>query len=291
MSRILLTGATGLIGAQLMRCLGPDNVVYAVSRSARVPSATRVVTVDLGGQWSADQLPRDVETVVHLAQSEHFRDFPSEAEDIFTVNTQSTIKLLDYARRTGVRRFVLASSGGVYGGGPGMLAEDAPVKPGGELGFYIGTRVCSELLSECYANCFDVVCLRFFFVYGPDQRSNMLIPRLVDSIRSGRAITLAGEVGLRLNPIHVEDAAMAVKKALTLHGSHKINVAGPAVLSLREMAEAIGRAVGRAPLFEVDSAIAPRDLVADTERMRRLLCEPRITFSEGIATTLGSAGA
>ena len=165
------------------------------------------------------------------------------------------------------------------------------MRAGGELGFYIGTRICSELLSECYSSYMNVICLRVFFAYGPGQQSHMLIPRLVESIRSGRAVTLLGETGLRMNPIYVDDAALAVRKAMTLQGSHKINVAGPAVLSLREIADEIGRVVGRAPQFEVQPAGAPRDLVADTARMRSLLCEPRTSFSEGVAATIASVGA
>lgn len=291
MAKVLITGASGLIGAFLLRELQSNDEVYAISRSARrLPGATQTIALDLGTTWSMDQLPRDVDTVVHLAQSEYFRDFPLRADDIFEVNTRSTVKLLDYARATGAKQFVLASSGGVYGVGAGSFSEERPMRTGGELGFYVGTRVCSELLANCYAGHFNVICLRFFFVYGPGQQAHMLIPRLAGSIRAGRPVTLRGEHGLRLNPIHVEDAAHAVRKAMTLQGSHTINVAGPTVLSLREVAETIGQVVRRPPVFEVTPQSTPQDLVGDTARMRHLLCEPRIPFAAGIAATLAEAG-
>lgn len=290
MAKVLVTGASGLIGARLLRSLGPEDVVYAISRSSPPPAATQTIAIDLGKPWSTDLLPRDIETVVHLAQSHHFRDFPLWAEDVFAVNTQSTVMLLDYARSIGARQFVLASSGGVYGSGPGSFSEESHVHAGGELGFYIGTRICSELLSECYSSYLNVICLRFFFAYGAGQQSHMLVPRLVESIRSGRAITLQGETGLRMNPIYVDDAVLAVRRAMNLEGCHKINVAGPAVLSLREMADEIGRVVGRVPQFEIQPG-ASRDLVADTARMRSLLCEPRTSFREGLAATITSVGA
>jgi len=94
-----------------------------------------------------------------------------------------------------------------------------------------------------------------------------------------------------MNPIYVDDAVLAVRKAMTLKESHKINIAGPAVLSLRDMAVEIGRAVGKTPKFEVRPPGPPRDLVADTARMRSLLCEPRTSFGEGLAATLASVGA
>lgn len=286
MSRILVTGATGLIGSHLLRSFGPDHFVYALSRSGPVPGASHTLAIDLSKHWSTDDLPRDIDVVVHLAQSEHNRDFPQWTEDVFSVNTLSTVKLLDYARATAVKQFVLASSGGVYGSGAGIISEDKAVLANGDLGFYIGTRLCSELLSDCYVRYMNIICLRFFFVYGPGQHDRMLVPRLVDSVRSGGAVKLQGDVGLRLNPVYVEDAVQAVLRAMTLQSSHKVNVAGPAVHSLREMVEIIGQALGQPPLFEVDQAGSPHDLVADISQMRCLLWEPRVSFTDGLAAAI-----
>jgi nucleoside-diphosphate-sugar epimerase len=291
MARVLITGGSGLIGSRLLRSIGPEHVTHAISRSGHMPSATHTIALDLSLPWSVDQLPRDVDTVVHLAQSEHFRDFPLNAQSTFAVNTQSTVKLLDYARSIGVRQFVLASSGGVYGGSSDVIREDAPLRSGGDLGFYLATRTCAELLSDCYVNYMNVVCARFFFVYGPGQQSHMLIPRLVDSIRSGRAVILRGESGLRLNPIFVDDAVLAVRQAMTLQESQKINVAGPTVLSMRDIAEEIGRVIGRAPRFEVQPLGGSLDLVADTSRMCNLLCQPSFSFRKGIEAAVGPSGA
>ena len=288
MAKLLLTGATGLIGASLLKQLVPNHTVHAISRSAKLPLATSTIGVDLSTPWSIDQLPTDVQTVVHLAQSEHFRDFPARAKDIFAVNTESTVRLMDYALNIGARQFVLASSGGVYGGGSEPFTEDAPVRSDGPLGFYLRTRICSELLADCYSNQLNVICLRFFFVYGPGQQSHMLIPRLVDSVRCGRPITLRGPEGLRLNPVYVEDAARAVANAISLKQSDKINIAGPEVVSLRGMASAIGRMVGRAPVFEVQEGVAAQDLVGDIGRMRRLLWQPQVAFADGISATFGA---
>ena len=161
---ILITGASGLIGTHLMHSFGPNDTVYAISRGQPVPGATHILELDLAQQWSRADLPSGVDVVVHLAQSEHFRDFPHWAEDVFSVNTLSTVKLLDYAREIGVRQFVLASSGGVYGAGANRFSEDEAIAAKGELGFYIGTRLCSEILSECYTTWMNVVCLRFFLL-------------------------------------------------------------------------------------------------------------------------------
>lgn len=287
MARILVTGATGLIGSHLIRCFGPDDVVFALSRSGATPGAAQTIPIDLALPWSIEDLPPDVDAVVHLAQSERYRDFPHSAENVFTVNTLSTVKLLDYARKTGVRRFVLASSGGVYGSGRESFTESTTIPATGDLGFYIGTRLCSELLSDSYRDYMNVICLRFFFAYGPGQRAQMLVPRLIDSVRSGRAVRLSGVNGLRLNPIYVDDAVESVRRALMLDGSHKLNVAGPHVHSLRAIVNRIGQLLDLTPVFEIGQPEAPeQDLVADISRMGELLWTPRVSFDDGAATML-----
>ena len=283
--KILITGASGLIGSHLVRTFRAGEEVYAVSRSDNLPEV-KTVDVDLAAEWSIDDLPRDIDVVVHLAQSEHYREFPERAEDIFAVNTLSTLKLLDYARSTGVKQFVLASTGGVYGSGADSFSEEKTIAAKGELGFYVGTRLCSEILSECYQTLMNVVCLRFFFVYGPGQRKNMLIPRLIDSVRNGKPVQLHGENGLSINPAYVGDAVAAVRRAMVIEGSHKLNVAGPEALSLRTIADIIGEEVGRPPVFEVNPSDDNRDLLGDTERMRSALHVPEVRFRDGLRLLL-----
>mgnify|MGYP005810863559 CR=1 FL=1 len=283
--KILITGASGLIGSHLVRTFRAGEEVYAVSRSGNLPEV-KTVDVDLAAEWSIDDLPRDIDVVVHLAQSEHYREFPERAEDIFAVNTLSTLKLLDYARSTGVKQFVLASTGGVYGSGADSFSEEKTIAAKGELGFYVGTRLCSEILSECYQTLMNVVCLRFFFVYGPGQRKNMLIPRLIDSVRNGKPVQLHGENGLSINPAYVGDAVAAVRRAMVIEGSHKLNVAGPEALSLRTIADIIGEEVGRPPVFEVNPSDDNRDLLGDTERMRSALHVPEVRFRDGLRLLL-----
>ncbi len=288
MRKILVTGASGLIGARLLQCLDKENEVFAVARAGSVPVATHTLNIDLGQPWSATALPKDIDIIVHLAQSNHYREFPQRAEDVFNVNTASTVRLLAYAREIGVKQFVLASSGGIYGTRSDSFSEDEEIVAKGELGFYLGTRLCSELLSDSYASFMNVISLRFFFAYGPGQRSQMLIPRLVSSVRNGTPIRLIGEDGLKINPIYVDDAVRAVQAAMVLQGSHKINVAGPEVLSLRKIAETIGDALGRRPEFEILPASGSADLIADIRRMSFMLDEPGIFFANGIKAYISS---
>lgn len=237
--------------------------------------------MDLECEWSINALPERVDSVVYLAQSEKFRSFPESAESVFRVNTLSLLKALDYARRAGAQMFVYVSSGGVYGNSSVVCDEDAPICPHGELGFYLGTKMYGEILAENYTSYMNVVVLRPFFVYGPGQRKDMLIPRLVERVRNGQPIQLAGEGGLHINPTYVEDAAQAIRKALTLETSCKINIGGPEVLSMREIGEHIGKALNKEVSFEQVPGIAGR-IVGSIEKMSRLLWQPQVYFVDGI---------
>lgn len=284
MSDILVTGGTGLIGRSLLPVLVDRGRVWATARSAResrVPGV-RWIPHDLAGPELPRDLPERIDTVVHLAQSPRFREFPDHARDIFGVNVASTVALLDWARRAGARRFIYASSGGIYGHGEREFRENDPIHATRPLGFYLASKQCGELLVESYAEQFTVVILRFFFVYGRGQRPSMLIPRLVRSVVEGRPVLLQGGDGLRLNPTHVSDAVRAITAALELEESHKINVAGPEVLTLREVATTIGRHVGREPIFEVRPDQEPGHLVGDIGKMSRLLAPPTVRFEEGV---------
>jgi nucleoside-diphosphate-sugar epimerase len=289
MKRCVITGAGGLIGSALVEILASGWEIHAVSRHrpAKLPARNNLVwhSTDVSAAMANGALPEQTDAVIYLAQSEHFRDFPDRALDIFDVNTIAVLRYLDYARRAGARTFVYASSGGVYGWGDTSMSETASIPAEGNLGFYLGSKLCSEIVALNYASFMNVAILRFFFAYGPGQRKSMLIPRLADAVRTGSPVTLQGEDGIRLNPVHVTEAADAVARSLDLKGTHKINVAGPEILSLRQMCEIIGKAVGRKPVYKIED-VAPKHIVGDTARMTELLAAPRISFLEGFQTML-----
>lgn len=294
MSRYVLTGASGFIGSHLLALFAPGDEVVCAGRTApdaaRCPARVEHVAMDFNDPWNPSRLPARVDTVVHLAQSEHYREFPARARDIFATNVDSTARLLDYARRAGAARFVLASSGGIYGSGGRAFTEDDVIRPAGELGFYLGTKFCSEILAESYHGLFHVILARFFFVYGPGQRPGALVPRLAHCVANGEPVALDGERGIRLNPLYVADAARALAGCMKLDASHKLNLAGPQALHIRDMAEAMGRRLGRAPVFERRDSGRAGDIVGDTGAMARVLGPPRVAFEEGLGLYLDSLG-
>jgi len=276
MIHVLVTGASGLLGSVLCQRLAKLGVrVTAVIRTEggiKTPGL-RYLSMDLARNDLARLCPNDVDVIIHLAQSSQFRNFPDRALDIFNVNVASTAQLLDFAKHVGAKQFIYASSGGVYGNGPEAFKENTPIIPSGQLGYYLGSKACGEILVQSYASFFNVKIIRPFFMYGPGQNRSMLIPRLMDSVANGKSITLQGDEGIRINPVHVEDASSIVISALKLEESASYNIAGPEVLSIRQISEEMGAFLGNPPVFK-HVAGKPMDLVADISEIKSRLYMP-----------------
>lgn len=285
--KAIVTGAAGLLGHQLCERLASTVEVHGIVHRVPEQAVAGVIyhQIDLAGDWSADLLPTGADLVVHLAQSNAFRDFPRQAMDVFGVNVQSTARLLDYSYTNSVSRFVLASSGGVYGGGSYAFHENSPIQSHDALGYYLGSKLSAEILTQAYSGIMNVSVLRFFFMYGARQRRSMLIPRLVDSVREGRPIVLQGENGIVINPVHVDDAVAALIAGAGYPGSHTFNVAGADTLSLRAIVEIIAQRVGREPVF-TSAEGTPHNLVGDIAAIGATHWTPSVPFHLGIETVL-----
>ena len=140
---VVVTGATGFIGSRVWPLLvAHGHAVTATARAGGYPAEPRVrwTICDVRDPGFADVLPRTADAVVHLAQAE---GWPPGDSLLGAVNVESTRLLLDYSRRAGVKRFILASSGSVYGGAPAPLREDQPARP---LDAYARSKAEAEAL-------------------------------------------------------------------------------------------------------------------------------------------------
>lgn len=281
MANILITGVTGLLGSHLSEELFKSgHNIYGVTRVIS-DTSYEIVNIDLSSDWKISDLPAHIDFIYHLAQSDRFREFPDGASDVFNVNVQSTAKLLQYARTAGVKKFIYASSGGVYGKSLYPFHENSPINPPGDLGYYLGSKACSEILVQSYASLCQVVIVRPFFIYGLEQNRFMLIPRLFDNIASGKMVAIAGKNGIRINPIHVIDAANALVAISKTNQSRIYNLGGPEVLSIKEICELFGDYLGEIPEFDL-SKDSPQDLLGDISLMSKELCQPQIKLSEKV---------
>ena len=101
--------------------------------------------------------PEKADILITLAQSARFREFPEQVQEVFSINVVTNLRLIEWAISAGVRRIVHASSGGVYGASgqvafveTDLLAVDPP------LGFYLGSKLCSEIVPQNFQQFFDL---------------------------------------------------------------------------------------------------------------------------------------
>ena len=284
--KILVTGAAGFIGRHLVAHLAGRHEVIALTRSEAQAESSRqwaTVAMDLARPLEPHRLPSRVDAIINLAQANV--TFPEFADKLLAINTAAVQQLLDYARSAETRRFVLASSGDVYGTRLGKCRESDEAFP---KSFYGVTKYAAELLTQTYSDYFQSCTLRLFQPYGPAQ-TGRLIPRMAEHIQQGQPIRLNRDSRPFLSPIYITDVIAAFETASVCDYSGAVNVAGDTVVGMRELAERIGEVLGIAPVFE-DTGQDVGDLMGDNSRMKKVLgLHPSVGLDEGLAYTFGKA--
>lgn len=284
--RVLVTGAAGFIGQYLVRKLSQQNEVLAAYRSSPGGPAPGVewVQLDLGSSEFRSRLPRNLDGIIHLAQSANYRDFPVGAPDVFNVNVAATARLVEHAVEAGAKAFVLASSGSVYAPSNRPIEESGPKVV---CDLYGTSKLAAEILCGPYMSELSVSTLRLFFPYGPQQQGR-LIPTLIERVLTGRPVTLSGPSGgMRFNPMHVDDVVRVFVAALTEGWSEVLNVGVEQTLTVREAALIIAKRLGRRVSFDLIGETEPLALVPDLTRLRARLDTSHFrSFNDGIESVL-----
>jgi len=218
---------------------------------------------------------------VRMSWADGFRDYSE-------ININLTQRLLEAVRRTHIDRFVFASSSSVYGNAASYPTTEADIPaPHSPYGV---TKLASELLCNAYADNFGVpvTSLRYFTVYGPRQRPDMAIHRMIEATFSGAVFPVFGDGSQIRDFTYVGDVVEANVLAATArieHGS-VINIAGGGSTTLNDLIEAVGAAVGGAVPIERRPA-QPGDVVRTGGAIARaaelLHWKPQVGIVEGVA--------
>ena len=273
-----MTGANGLLGKRVVLDLKMQGFeVYTLTRKPDPEKGVKNLVIDFSTNWGFSKLPSQIDGVIHLAQSNHYKDFPKYASDIFEVNVRSSAKLLDYARNANAQIFIYTSTGGVYGTSDTAFSESQAAQSSLPNNFYVSTKWSSEVFVQNYSKIFKTVIFRPFFIYGKGQDRSMLIPRLYDSVINGFPVKLSGQSGIKINPIHVSDASNAITLSLNSKNEHLIcNLAGGQVISLRQICELFGNYLSKKPRFEILEKNSDQDIIGDITLLSNNLISPKV---------------
>lgn len=280
--RVAVTGASGLVGRHLMAALGDRG--RAVPRGALTSlSAPADPAEALGG----------ADVVIHLAAQTIVAEAWRDPVATYEANVALTWRLLDAARRAGVSRVVVASTGQVYApSAPVPTPEDAPIAPDGP---YPASKAAADLLARSFGAPPEVVVARLANVYGPgDRETTRLVPGTIAAVLEGRAPRIRGDGSAARDMLHVDDAVAAFL-ALAEGGEHgeAYNVGTGRPASVREVVDAVIRAAGSDLVPTVEGGAPPGEggrRALDASKLRTATgWEPAIDLDEGIRRTLEAA--
>jgi UDP-glucuronate 4-epimerase len=231
-----------------------------------------------------------VRRVAHLAALAGVRSSVEQGALYLEVNALGTVHLLDAARRHGVENFVLGSTSSVYGLTERLpFREDDPAdRP---LAPYPASKRAAEVSAHAYHHLFglDVTVLRFFNVYGPAGRPDMMPLRLMRAVTRGEEVPIFDGGSPKRDWTYIDDTVDGVLAALDRPlGYEVINLGVGAPISLAEFIERIEELAGK-KLLQVPVELPPSDppiTYCDNGRARRLLdFDPKIDVREGLART------
>ena len=311
MSRtILVTGAAGFIGSHVAeallgrgdRVVGVDNLdlYYAADRKRAnlaevmqsLAETARFVFIEADVRDRTRLLEiferHPIEAIVHLAARAGVRASIEQPHLYYDVNLIGTLNLLDAARRNNTGNFVFASTSSVYGNTkqiPFIETDicDRPLAP------YAGSKRAAEQLGFTFHHLHGVnfTALRFFTVYGPRNRPDMMAFKVADSIFFNREVPLYNSGQVRRDWTFVGDIVAGVLAAVDRPlGYEVINLGRGEPILLSDFVHLIEDQAGRKAHL-VPAPIPDTDMVATCaiiNKARRLLgYQPKTSVPAGVA--------
>jgi dTDP-glucose 4,6-dehydratase len=305
---MLVTGGAGFIGScylRLVRARRPDDLVVnvdALTYAGNLQNLASIATdpghifvrADIRDQEAMTSLMRThgIEMVVNFAAESHVDRSVLSAQPFLDTNVTGTLRLLEAARATGVRRFVQISTDEVYGslGPTGAFEETTPMSPRSP---YSASKASADHFVAAFHHThgMDTVITRCSNNYGPFQFPEKLIPLMVLNAFDGQALPVYGD-GMQVRDwIHVEDHCEAIDLAVTRAASGAVyNIGAENERPNLDVVRAILKHTGRNESlirYVTDRPGHDRRYAMNSALIRRDLgWKPRHDFEGGLADTV-----
>ncbi|MCC6146737.1 MAG: GDP-mannose 4,6-dehydratase [Anaerolineaceae bacterium] len=305
MARYLVTGAAGFIGARVSDFLLADghevtgvddlNNYYDVrlkdwrlKRLQAQPGFTfyRQDIADFAGLENVFKKNAAFDGIINLAARAGVRASVENPWIFVNTNTTGTLNLLECCHRYGARKFILASTSSIYGDGaplptPETADSSHPLQP------YAASKKAAEVLchSYHYLHGIDVTVFRYFTVYGPAGRPDMVMFRFAQWISEGRPVHLNGSGEQSRGFTYVDDIARGTILGLKPLGYEIINLGGHETITINEMITMLERFIGKKAGVQ-NHPFPKADMMAnwaDVSKARQMLgWEPQVNLATGI---------
>ena len=209
LQKVLITGSSGFIGSNLIEFLKRNGISYTGIdiASADPKEAVDITEVD----WHSFDLS-DFDAVIHLAAKISVEESFRIPDQYYEVNVEATRRLFSACISQGVKKVIFASSAAVYGD------SSEEIKTVGMEGKcespYAENKLEVEEFSKSISHdATEIVCLRFFNVYGPGQKGDSpyssVIPIFIRALFDGQ-LTIHGDGSQTRDFIHVQDVCRSI---------------------------------------------------------------------------------
>lgn len=264
MDKVVVTGGGGFIGSNLAHLLleeGYEVTVYDDFSSGyrsnveRTPEFStpefKVVEGDVRDAEHVAEVAAGASIIFHLAASVGNKRSIDHPREDASVNVLGTLNVLEAARTNGVGKVVYSSSAGIFGELRHLpIREDHPVEPDSPYGV---SKLAAEKMCLAYAKLYDLeaVCLRYFNVYGRNQRYDAYgnaIPIFAHQMLSGELVTIFSDGEQTRDFVNVRDIARAnLLAGRVTNVSGAFNIASGDALTVNELVALVAAISGREP--------------------------------------------
>jgi len=298
--RVLVTGGCGFIGTNLCaRLMGQGHIVTVLDKNLdggltrAVSSRLQLVRGDIRHEPDIEAVAGGQDTVIHLAAAGSVAESVADPAANFRTNVVGTFNVLSAARRAGVGKVVLASTGGaLVGDAPPPVHEETlprPVSP------YGASKLCAEAYAHAFGGAYglETVALRFSNVYGPESaHKNGAVTTFIRAVLNRDPMLIFGDGSATRDFIHVTDLCDGIASAATtsLAPGTVLHLSSGHEISILDLARMIARVAG-APnhpiIFASKRAGEVERNFARYDRAAMLLgFRPKRTLEEGLAETV-----
>lgn len=257
--KALVTGGAGFIGSNIVKLLIDnghdvrvlDNFLSGYRCNLDDFASVELAEGDIRDAETVSRAMQGIEVVYHLAASVGNTRSIEHPIDDSEINIIGTLRILEAARLAGARKVVFSSSAGIFGELKTLpILEDHPVEPDSPYG---ASKLGAEKLCLAYAKLYpmECVCLRYFNVYGVNQRYDAygnVIPIFAHRMMRGEPVVIFGDGEQTRDLINVRDVAMANYQAGMARGvSGAFNIGSGTRITINRLAEMMSEVSGLRP--------------------------------------------